>query len=480
MAKKKSVGLILVSDAGNPVFVHKDGTVFSEWTGKDFQRVDEAVVQKGTYEGTLQGIAAKYVADSSLPTDFLWSLNLTGGRYGMLRSSLDREYGFGGSYSWSARRTSDKYWYQQADGTKVDIDGNQYTTIGKAWDSVVKRFRDSIVPHESKFFFHNTLLEFAVVLSLLGEGTRVSPVSLKEAHGMDESNPKFWIGDRVEWKGQGGLLSGSIVSLRVGSAYILSDEGKKRTAAFSKLTKTNKSAAVEDVTDVPDEMLKVFEEAIEKMTLYKSNMSYLKIDEPFMSGENVRECWTACCPNCNSPLAETNYYRREGGDYRCVACGQYAKLVSKTEVKGTAVGVFALAMKPQKNRFALREARCCANCGLFHFEYGRQGKRSTGYCKRTNQCVQGFNTCDVWFPRDGSSYSKSISQHVTNLGYGVKDFRNLNRGEQNIEDNVYTEEDHEVQRERAEKVKVQYQRLLLWFENQLVEKAKGYKAREWM
>ncbi len=110
--------------------------------------------------------------------------------------------------------------------------------------------------------------------------------------------------------------------------------------------------------------------------------------------------------------------------------------------------------QPAKNEFAVKEARCCGNCGLFHFEYGRQGKRSTGFCTVTNQCVQAFNTCNYWFPRLPETYNSNVKQHMTNLGYSVTDRRATDRAD--VRDTAFRKEDLKVQKQKADRMKMVY------------------------
>jgi hypothetical protein len=136
--------------------------------------------------------------------------------------------------------------------------------------------------------------------------------------------------------------------------------------------------------------------------------------------------------------------------FECCFCRQTGIIVSLTDAEV----ILRMNKMPSKNQFAIREVPCCANCGNFQFETGREGKRTTGYCRSSNQCIQAFNTCDYWFPRDPAVYEANLRQHCTNLGYGVKDVRNTSRND--LSDTVYRKEDHEAQKKRAEEAKAAY------------------------
>jgi hypothetical protein len=79
--------------------------------------------------------------------------------------------------------------------------------------------------------------------------------------------------------------------------------------------------------------------------------------------------------------------------------------------------------------------------------------------------LQAFNTCDFWFPRDIETYGNNIRQHITNLGYGVSDVRNISRND--IRDTIYRLADHEIQKKRAEAAKTAYAVAYVKFIDQL-------------
>jgi hypothetical protein len=172
-------------------------------------------------------------------------------------------------------------------------------------------------------------------------------------------------------------------------------------------------------------------------------------DQKSLEMENVPTC---LCPICGWQLVKVGnpQWLNDGERFECCFCRQTARIVSAQEDEV----ILRLSRLPSKNQFAIREARCCANCGNFQFEVGREGKRSTGYCRTSNQCLQSFNTCDFWFPRDVDRYDSNMRQHITNLGYGVSDSRNTSRND--IRDTIYRKEDHDAQKKRVEAAKNAY------------------------
>ena len=192
-----------------------------------------------------------------------------------------------------------------------------------------------------------------------------------------------------------------------------------------------------------------------------------KGDKP-IAYDNTQTC---VCPVCGWKIGLVTSWR-SAESALCNCCGISGKVVEVSETEVTLL----LNPIPKKNTFQIKEARCCDNCGVFEFAYGRQGKRSTGYCTVNNCCVQGFTTCDAWFPRNSDRYDQNMKQHLTNLHYGVKDARNTERPE--IDDVVFKESDYLNERKRADKAKGAYLVACREFEQAIKEEASKVKFVE--
>jgi hypothetical protein len=185
-------------------------------------------------------------------------------------------------------------------------------------------------------------------------------------------------------------------------------------------------------------------------------------------------CKVANCPNCQTFLAEENSWGSTKGQYKCVQCGQRAYLVDERD----GVGTFVMAEKPAKNKFCPDVARCCDNCAMFEFSVGRQGKRRTGYCTFTNQCVVAHTECPHWMPDIPQKFEATIKQHIANLGTGVAgkgnyDHANKTRIEGEVEDMIYREADHEEQKKVALAFKGAYNMAYVAFVQKLLKKAES-------
>jgi hypothetical protein len=296
------------------------------------------------------------------------------------------------------------------------------------------------------------------VLELIGEGKIVTPESLGRGCAKDEERPRLLPGDQVKVMVRGKAALGVIKSMRA-NVTILRQDGVKMTCAFSKVERTDEQGHNDELaaqTDpsilanfdyvVKSGAIRIFRVKLERgdfvFPMFPDTDQYGRLEQQ-VSREGIMSC---SCPVCGWRMADVH----DNDQFICCYCRITGNIISRSE---TEVALLMSRM-PGKNRFAIKESRSCGNCGRFEFDVGQQGKRSTGYCQTANQCLQAFNVCDLWFPRDLKRYEGNMRQHVTNLHYGVKDDRNTSRND--IKDTVYTEDDHKAEVKRAEQAKVSY------------------------
>lgn len=302
-------------------------------------------------------------------------------------------------------------------------------------------------------------------LELIGIGKTVTADSIKKACAKDETRPRLWLGDTVEVKMARKTVLGTVVGLGK-KVSVLRTDTKKGNYAYNKVFRTDKALTFDDDALAKlDPTLKAnFDYVLAQAhRIYRAAITVREsVKFPAFPGPDDREydmreltnAATCECPLCGWPMADFN----KCNEFQCCMCRVRGIIATQDNDTVTLL----MLRQPAKNQFAIREAKCCGNCGLFNFEYGRQGKRSTGYCQATNQCVQAHSTCvsadgkeGYWFPRKPGAYSKQMTQHVTNLGYGVSDHRNT--GRQDIRDTIYTADDHKAQRKRADEARKAYE-----------------------
>lgn len=322
-----------------------------------------------------------------------------------------------------------------------------------------------------------------LALELIGMGQTVTPESLDKACAKGETRPRLWPGDAVEVKTRSGVVLGTVTGLGK-KVSVLRQDSKKETYPYAAVTRTDKAGYDENALAeldatlaanfayVLDQSHRIYKAVVKTRETVKFPAFPMPDDNQHMEVVKTNEP-TCDCPLCGWPMADFH----GDGEFLCCFCRVRGIIAHRDS------GTVTLLMlrQPAKNRFCIREAKCCANCGLFHFEYGRQGKRSTGYCGATNQCVQAFNTCvgadgkeGYWFPRTAIEYGKHLTQHVTNLGYGVSDARNTTR--RDIRDTVYREEDHAAEKKRAERAKAVYAAAFAKFVEDLGKLSQGRRA----
>jgi hypothetical protein len=292
-----------------------------------------------------------------------------------------------------------------------------------------------------------------IVLGIIGKGKIVTPISLSRGCAKGECVPRLKAGDSV----QGKKASGVICGFKKDGIVFQTSTGSKITSDPSLLEKVKMD--ISKSSGVNPCLQELFDKALEqKKFLFRAAVKVMdRIVIPVFKQEGQEQqelvgVATCCCPVCGWQMAkiDARRYSTSSDHFECCFCRQTGVIISLSDTEV----ILRLNRLPSKNQFAIMEAACCSNCREFGFETGRQGKRSTGYCKNSNQCVQAFNTCGYWIPREPTDYDSNIKQHTTNLGYGVKDRRNTSRND--ITDTIYCEEDHVAQKLRGEEAKQAY------------------------
>lgn len=297
-------------------------------------------------------------------------------------------------------------------------------------------------------------LSYILSLDLIGEGKVITPESLSRGCAKGEFKPRFVTGDIVEVNIRGNKITGTVKGMTA-KVSVMRQDGVRGSYPYDKVVKSFGVAYSDSIADELDKTLRDnFNSLLQNNRTYRAKTEVVSLSFPMFPDETCREQQReyekikAChCPVCGWMMACFG----SKSEFQCSYCRQRGIILFQSEDE---ISLLMLRM-PAKNRFAIQEARCCSNCDLFHFESGRQGKRSTGYCRAANQCVQAFNTCKIWMPRDSNRYESNIKQHVTNLGFGVGDRRNTSRND--IRDTIYTKEDHELERKRSERARIVYE-----------------------
>ena len=318
-----------------------------------------------------------------------------------------------------------------------------------------------------------TSLKVLTVLEMIGEGKVVTPESLEGGYAKGEDRPRLMVGDSVRVKSKGKEILG-VVKAMSSKVTVLRQDGNKSSCAYDSLERTEESGHSSELASQVDHTIwESFEYTLQssvkrifKTKLEKADFVFPAFPDKDQYGrqetqhksEGVQTC---TCPVCGWRMANIN----NSDEFQCCYCRIRGVVINQTAEE---VSLLMMRM-PGKNSFNIKEARCCNNCGLFSFEYGRQGKRSTGYCRQANRCLQSHNVCDLWYPRDPSTYESNMKQHITNLHFGVKDGRNTSRND--IKDTVYTEDDHKAEMIRADRAKVAYANAFRKFQMDLKELA---------
>lgn len=320
-------------------------------------------------------------------------------------------------------------------------------------------------------------------LELIGVGNVVTTQSLLRGCAKGEERPRLLPGDSVKIAMKGKEETLGIIKSMKTTVTVLRQDGVKISCAFDRLTRTDEigfNTSLADQTEVS--IMENFNKTVEngkkrifRAKLEKGDFTFPMFPDTDRWGNPERQitcegAMSCVCPICGWRMADMH----SSGEFICCYCRITGMVIASSDAEVSLL----MSRMPGKNRFAIKEARCCGNCGRFEFDVGRQGKRSTGYCPTANQCLQAFNICELWYPREVKRYESNMRQHITNLHYGVKDTRNTSRND--IRETVYTEADHKNECDRADKAKVAYSNAYQRFMSDLIKAAKEVPLVEGM
>jgi hypothetical protein len=465
-SKRRSV-VMKVSD-------RNEATGFYAIESEYLESVDEATVCEGDETFLTKEIVARMFKEAGFPAiEFYIDPN---NKWCPVQISGFKSEWEGGSYAFWAG-TSQRKQICHLNGKRVD-----QQVFEKASEALgeIARYngigRSTLNKRDCKFS-----LGMEGILNMIGVGRVVTSTSLLRGCAKDEDRPRLMPGDTVKVTNKKALTVGVIRSIK-DKVSVQTPDGKKMSCDVANLERIDEVIHDNQMADQIDPSIRdnfnfVIEES--KKRIYRVKVEKGEFVFPLfpdlneygqMENQIRNEGVTTCvCPICGWAMSYTSNSTTE---FTCCYCRQKGQIISLSDSEVSLL----MSRSPAKNRFAIKEARCCGNCGRFEFEVGRQGKRSTGYCPSANQCLQAFNVCNLWFPRGADRYESSLRQHTTNLHYGVQDHRNTDRND--IKDTVYTEEDHQKEVARAEEAKKAYVNAYNRFMSLLREEAKKVPLTE--
>lgn len=425
---------------------YRTGYAFWARDGLDMVEVDEAIVTLGDDIFLTDEQIQKGLVDAGFP-NIKYSLDER--RWGHSEVHVDMDHHYDGGWPFSQHRRE----VFKIEGRDVDKATFERLAAALSGLNVYNGLREAYASLQKGLSL--TVLN---ALDLVGEGKTVTAQSLVQGCAKDEDRPRLLPGDSVKIKMRGKDVLGVIKSMK-SNVTILRQDGTKTTCSFDRVERTTEECHSEELAAQVEPTVQAnFEYVVEsgkrrifRAKLEKGDFTYPMFVDTDQYGrpeqQTSREGIMSCsCPVCGWRMADVF----DGGEFICCYCRITGLVISRSETEVSLL----MSRTPGKNRFAIKESRCCGNCGRFQFEVGREGKRSTGYCPTANQCLQAFNVCDLWYPRDLARYESNMRQHITNLHYGVKDTRNTMRND--IKDTVYTEDDHKAEIARADRAKVAY------------------------
>lgn len=277
-----------------------------------------------------------------------------------------------------------------------------------------------------------------------------------DSNSFDLQSLPLQIGDSCEVTYRKELRSCTITSIKTGGYGIIFDDGSSATVIPSRLKKLDTFDIDLKLENLPISVKENFETILKSDNLKVFDVSKNLISFQVRYREDMveREVDTIVCSFCNvtTPLGSP-----------CIGCKKtYREIIRK----GNRV-LLMVGPDPKPNTFCIEEAKCCDNCNFFAFGYGRNGKRATGYCDFTRQCVRSYNVCQKWFPVNEKEYSSHITGSTTNLGTGINRYN-----DEDITEFNYTKELHDKNKILGQLLKKNYS---VSYNNLLKKLAEDYK-----
>jgi hypothetical protein len=264
--------------------------------------------------------------------------------------------------------------------------------------------------------------------------------SLDEVTPDDLANRDLYrcvISDEVEI----GNTVGKVVDFGDSSLKILLADGSTKRV---KLGDKNRNTIKRTIVEKPEATLDMLSDQIKEnfeVAMENSEVKVFNVE----TKDNKRGLTCGC--GAFREISDLYFGRCIGFTWECT-CGASYNMIYRDQNRF----VFVVGVGAQINSFGIEEARCCSNCGNFHFSYGYRGKRSTGFCHFQKLCVLPHNTCKRWFPVDSSKYASNVASSLKNLGFSRDKYHNDSKPAEL----QYTEACHEANKEKAKKMKENY------------------------
>jgi len=270
---------------------------------------------------------------------------------------------------------------------------------------------------------------------------------------LDTSNYRMAVGDTVDVLDAKGKVrySGILRGANEKSGKVADSTGKTKSAVIRRVVKSKNQPKIlaSSLDTFPD---KTICDNI-KNVMESDQIKVVELKDIIVQTENRTTKQKAFkCLNCGVETAIGE---------PCMNCKQTHHIIDQKEDKALIVQ----GPKPVHNNINLQEARCCDNCSLMHFEYGRHGKRTTGYCTHRRLAVKVFNTCESWFPQSPNDYASELKGSMGNLNAGVGRYQDKNN-----EDLNFTVDMKEKVKNNIAKAKVDYERSYNFFIEELKKK----------
>jgi len=270
---------------------------------------------------------------------------------------------------------------------------------------------------------------------------------------------------KVVVKSPKGDYNATVVEV-VEKGYRVKKLGQGKTVIIVKGSLRRGEIDAPKVEDLPEQLASYFDDPTRVLEVVELTTRLPLPTDPPPRAQGRGPDFVIQCPSCDGLVYAFHY----GDTFKCEKCEQVITRVDKEPVSVPSTEIFLKRATPKKNSICTWIRPCCANCGSFHFDNGSNGgKRSSGFCTITSDCVVAGNWCQQHFPMSPHTYRQQLKNQTTNLGFSLKYFGGaMNKGRS--AHLVYTEDDHRVMKKMCEELATKYELAYHEFVKKLKEK----------
>jgi len=281
----------------------------------------------------------------------------------------------------------------------------------------------------------------------------------------DQNTVEFPMNTRVVVKSPMGDYNATVVEV-VEKGYRVKKLGEGKTTIIVKNSLRRGEVEPPKVDPLPESLAAYFDDPTRVLEVVELTTRLPLPTDPPPRAQGRGPDFVIQCPSCDGLVYAFTF----GDTFKCEKCEQVITRVDSEPAVIPSTEAFLKRATPKKNAICTGVKPCCANCGSFHFDSSSNGgKRSSGFCRITSDCVVAGNWCPQHFPMSPHTFRQQLKNQTTNLGFSLKHFGGaMNKGRP--PHLVYTEDDHKATKKMCEELATKYELAYHEFVKKLKEK----------